>query len=97
MTKSVFFLPENREDLASPEPLIAQLNSDRGRPVAFNVGEADLNWDRYNLKPASCHPSPYGQQAIAEYVAERIEPAALKRQEPLTPISSILGTPRTGA
>jgi hypothetical protein len=65
----VAFLPENRLDRTSPERLIAALRADHPDALILNVGEARLVWERYNLSGTLCHPSAYGYDAIARYVA----------------------------
>jgi hypothetical protein len=49
----------------------------KGNLLIGNVGDSDMNWDRYNLLDTSemanirvCHPSPYGHRKVAEYIAD---------------------------
>ncbi len=71
----VIFIPNNRRDTASAAKFI-----DRRRPeidsdlLMGDVGRfSDIDWLKFNLEQEGgddiCHPSPYGYQMIADYIA----------------------------
>jgi len=74
LTPIAIFIPRNVYDTRSATRLIAE-HRDRFPDglVVGDVGMADIDWDRFNLiSPESgdhCHPSAYGYEQIAEYVA----------------------------
>lgn len=70
----VVFIPQNKHDLTSPDRLIAMLRGDRPDALFLNVGEATIDWERYNLNGTVCHPSPYGYHQIARHIALAIAP-----------------------
>lgn len=72
----VAFLPENRRDLDAPAELIAELRAAAPDSLILNVGEAGMDWSRYNLNGTVCHPSPYGYDQIARYISDAILPLA---------------------
>jgi len=72
---AVVFIPRNGNDTQSAAKMIDANRSrfPRGLLVG-DVGNAAVDWDRFNLTSADdgshCHPSAYGYQKIAEYVAD---------------------------
>ncbi len=72
----VVFIPRNRFDTASAAKFIAERRAD----IDSHLLMADvarfpgIDWGKFNLEEADgdniCHPSPYGYQAIAQYIAE---------------------------
>jgi len=75
----VVFLPRSRSDTTSASRFIER---ERARfpsgLVVVDAGAAAIDWDRYNLEVVRgdnhdlCHPSPYGYDAIAAFVADEI-------------------------
>jgi hypothetical protein len=45
--------------------------------VLTDVGTAPIDWSRFNLKEPEgdniCHPSPYGQREIADYLLKVLQ------------------------
>lgn len=68
----VFFLPSNRRDTTSPEAIVEQVNTEYGAAYVYDAGDMTIDWDRYSLRPGSCHPSEYGHAAIAAFVAPKL-------------------------
>lgn len=72
---AVVFIPRNDYDTQSAAEMI---NTNRSRiPQGLligDVGGAAIDWNKFNLKSVGndspCHPSAYGYQKIAEYVAD---------------------------
>jgi len=70
----VIFIPRNGKDTVSAAQMI-DANRKRFPPglSVGDVGSAAIDWDKFNLVSADdgepCHPSAYGYQKIAEYVA----------------------------
>jgi hypothetical protein len=71
----VLFMPQNKEDLSSLGQLVATLRKDHQDTRFLDLAEAALDWDRYNLNGTLCHPSPYGYDQIARFVAAAIKPS----------------------
>ena len=63
----VLFIPQNREDLSSPETLIKGLAQKVAVELAIVRGSED-EWLRYNLN-SYCHPSAFGAGMIARAIA----------------------------
>ncbi|MEP3275677.1 MAG: hypothetical protein ABJN26_08145 [Stappiaceae bacterium] len=70
----VAFIPENGKHVDAPTEFIAALRTDRPDTLIIDIGRAEIDWGRYNLNGTVCHPSPYGYEQIARYVASAIEP-----------------------
>jgi hypothetical protein len=70
----IAFIPQNGRDLTSPDALIDRLRADHPDGLFLNVGQAPIDWDRYNLNGAVCHPSAYGYDQIARHIASAIAP-----------------------
>lgn len=72
---AVVFIPRNGHDTQSAAEMIDANRSrfPRGLLVG-DVGTAAIDWDKFNLVSVDdgspCHPSAYGYQKIAEYVAD---------------------------
>jgi hypothetical protein len=72
----VVFIPRNRLDTSSASKFIADHRADiDSRLLIGDVAEfPDINWNKFNLEEAEsdniCHPSSYGYQSIAQYIAE---------------------------
>lgn len=72
---AVVFIPRNGYDTHSAAKMI---NANRNRfPQGLligDVGDAAVDWDKFNLVSVEngnpCHPSAYGYQRIADYVAD---------------------------
>lgn len=73
----VVFIPRDKFDTSSVARFVdtnrASLQKDL---IIGDVGTANIDWEQYNLLDTSepdnirfCHPSPYGHQKIAEYIA----------------------------
>lgn len=69
------FVPRNRFDTTSATEFIARHRKDiDARLLLGDVGEfAGVDWIKFNYAQASgdntCHPSPYGYDAVARYIA----------------------------
>ena len=72
----VAFIPENGFDLDTPAALVSRLRAEAPDSLILNVGEAGMDWSRYNLNGKACHPSPYGYDQIARYISAAILPLA---------------------
>jgi hypothetical protein len=49
------------------------LNAGAGETFAFEFDNPDMDWNLYNLAPGGrCHPSSYGYEHIAYYIANQI-------------------------
>lgn len=72
------FIPRNRRDTTSAGEFIAQNRASIDPQLLLGdvAAAADIDWSVFNLEePDSdniCHPSPYGYQAIADYIARFI-------------------------
>jgi hypothetical protein len=69
------FIPRNRSDTESPADFYDKNKSRLDRDLlVVDVGRADLDWGRFNFGIGDdiCHPTPYGQCTIAEYLADRL-------------------------
>ena len=56
---------------------MAQIQKLYPQALLLNVGDAEIDWERFNLNGDRCHPSPYGYDQIARYVAEHLNRHAL--------------------
>lgn len=71
----VIFIPRNRFDTQSATSFIEENRSeiDPALLVGDVARSAAIDWAKFNLEEADsdniCHPSPYGYQAIADYIA----------------------------
>lgn len=81
------FLPRNRFDTRSAsEFLAAQRERLPSGLVVADAGRAPIDWSRYNLEVADgddvdiCHPSAYGYDALAEFVAGVLRDAGLPKR-----------------
>jgi hypothetical protein len=73
VTPFVLFLPLNQRDKGVSAQYIKSLNASAGQPFAFEFDDPSIDWRRYNLKPkGTCHPSAYGHERIAAYIATHI-------------------------
>jgi hypothetical protein len=81
------FIPRNRLDTSSASEFIAHSRADidAGLLLGDVAAARDIDWDKFNQQEEgsdnSCHPSPYGYQAIADYIAQ------LMRQNNAWPLS----------
>ncbi len=74
----VLFIPRDKYDTISVSRFIENNQARLPRDLLVgDVGSAEIEWDRYNLLETKdgkdldfCHPSPYGNGKIAEYVAD---------------------------
>jgi hypothetical protein len=73
----VLFVPSNRGDDGVAASYAMLLNAQAGTTFAFEFDDPDLDWRYYNLRPGRCHPSPYGQERIALFIAREILTPAL--------------------
>jgi hypothetical protein len=74
----VVFIPRNGYDTDSAGKMIDKNRSRFPHELLIgNVADAAINWDKYNLisleDGGTCHPSAYGYQKIAEYVANLLK------------------------
>ena len=79
----VVFIPRDKYDTRSPSRFI-ETNRQRlpADLLIGDLGTAAIDWERYNLLDAKeadnvrfCHPSPYGHQKIADFIAELLKTA----------------------
>jgi hypothetical protein len=102
----VVFIPRDKYDTRSPSRFI-ETNRQRlpGDLLIGDLGAAAIDWERYNLldtKEADnvrfCHPSPYGHQKIADFIAELLKtplPAPSGAHAPQSPNSGDTEEPRS--
>lgn len=70
------FIPRNRRDTSSAATFIAQhrMAIDASLLLGDVAGSPGIDWEKFNLQEEgsdnTCHPSPYGYQAIADYIAQ---------------------------
>jgi hypothetical protein len=75
------FIPNNHSDYGVAAAYVAILNAAAGKTFAFDFDDPKMDWRYYNLKPGQCHPSPYGQERIALFIASQIlTPSLIKGQ-----------------
>jgi hypothetical protein len=67
----VLFIPSNHFDNGVAAAYVATLNAAAGETFAFEFDDPKIDWRYYNLK-LGCHPSPYGQERIALFIASQI-------------------------
>lgn len=78
----VLFIPRNEYDTASVSSFLER-HGDRldERLHVVDVGEADLDWGKFNLRVEDsndiCHPSAYGYREIAAYLSEVLRARSL--------------------
>jgi hypothetical protein len=71
----VLFVPQSSRDAGVAAAYVDTLNTGAGEIFAFEFEDASIDWKRYNLKASGeCHPSRYGQQRIASFIAGNILP-----------------------
>jgi hypothetical protein len=69
----VLFVPQSSNDAGVAAAYVDKLNKGAGEIFAFEFEDASIDWTRYNLKPSGgCHPSRYGQERIAAFIAGNI-------------------------
>jgi hypothetical protein len=69
----VLFLPSSYRDDGVAATYVDSLNASTGEIFAFEFEDLSINWKRYNLRGSGeCHPSRYGNERIAEYIADNI-------------------------
>lgn len=73
----VLFVPAHRNDNGVAADYVAILNEAAGKTFAFEFDDPKMDWRHYNLKRGWCHPSPYGQERIALFIASEILTPAL--------------------
>ncbi|MEZ5504166.1 MAG: hypothetical protein R3E50_16475 [Halioglobus sp.] len=72
----VIFVPRNRLDTSSASKFIEQHRAelDAGLIIGDVAEYEGVDWVKFNLQEKTgnniCHPSPYGYQTIAEYIAQ---------------------------
>jgi hypothetical protein len=77
----VLFVPNNHSDQGVASGYVAMLNATAGKTFAFEFDDPKMDWQYYNLKPDRCHPSPYGQERIALFIAsEMLTPSLVEGQ-----------------
>jgi hypothetical protein len=75
LTPVVVFLPRNQHDTSSAAGFIERYRAEFGKDLLLgNLGQStSVDWEKFNLLEPdgenTCHPSSYGYQKIAEYVA----------------------------
>lgn len=73
MKPVVLFKPMNAHDTTSPGDLVTELRRNHPDAMIIDIGEAPVDWTRYNLDETACHPSAYGYDQIAQSVARRLD------------------------
>lgn len=69
----ILFVPSDARDRGVSADYVKSLNARAGQTFAFEFDDPSMDWDRYNLKrTGACHPSPYGQERIAAFIADKI-------------------------
>jgi hypothetical protein len=68
----VLFVPGDPADNGVAADYVALLNATAGQTFAFEFDDPDMDWRHYNLQPSACHPSPYGYEHIASFIARKI-------------------------
>jgi len=69
----VLFVPSSRGGLGLSASYVKELNAGAGETFAFEFEDPEIDWKRYNLTPkGECHPSAYGNERIALYIAKQI-------------------------
>jgi hypothetical protein len=73
VTPFVLFVPMNQNDKGVSAQYVKSLNASAGQTFAFEFEDPSIDWRQYNLKPSGkCHPSAYGHEHIAAYIATHI-------------------------
>ena len=76
LTPVVVFIPRNRLDVSSATEFLNRHRSDLDSQLIVGdvAAQEGIDWVRFNLQePGSdniCHPSPYGAEVIAAYIAQ---------------------------
>jgi hypothetical protein len=73
----IVFIPSRLADYRVSEKFVARVNVRFGRRLAYEFVDDAMDWSRY--LPAAgkdCHPSPYGYERIADFVAGLIRNGA---------------------
>lgn len=74
----VLFVPLNGGDAGVSGQYVKSLNASAGQAFAFEFADPTIDWSRYNLKPkGACHPSGYGHERIAAFIASHIIASSL--------------------
>jgi hypothetical protein len=69
----VLFVPRNQNDNGVSAQYVKSLNARAGQTFAFEFEDPSIDWRRYNLNPnGTCHPSAYGHERIAAYIATHV-------------------------
>jgi hypothetical protein len=69
----VLFIPADARDRGISANYVKSLNARAGQTFAFEFDDPSMDWDRYTLKrDGRCHPSPYAQERIAAFIADKI-------------------------
>lgn len=92
LTPVAIFIPRNRYDTRSAGEFIEANRSRLADGLVLgDVGSADIDWSMFNQTDAKsgdpCHPSPYGYERVAAYIAD------LLRTEAVWPGQSSAGLP----
>jgi hypothetical protein len=79
ITPFVLFVPIAAGDKGVSTQYVTSLNSSAGQTFAFEFEDPAMDWQRYKLKPkGGCHPTPYGYERIAAFIASRIMTSPLR-------------------
>ena len=79
ITPFVLFVPIAAGDRGVSTRYVASLNSSASQTFAFEFEDPAMDWQRYKLKPTGgCHPTPYGYERIAAFIASRIMTSPLR-------------------
>lgn len=75
----VLFVPYGAGDRGVSAEYAERLNANAGQTFAFEFDDPAMDWERYNLNPErGCHPTPYGYERIAEFIASHIVKSTLQ-------------------
>ena len=79
ITPFVLFVPIAAGDRGVSSQYVESLNASAGQTFAFEFEDPAMDWQRYNLDPdRGCHPTPYGYERIAAFIASRIMTSPLR-------------------
>jgi hypothetical protein len=79
ITPFVLFVPIAAGDRGVSTQYVESLNASAGQTFAFEFEDPTMDWQRYNLNPErGCHPTPYGYERIAAFIASRIMTSPLR-------------------
>jgi hypothetical protein len=71
----VVFIPASKHTYRISEDFVARLNRALGNTLVYEFADDSVDWTRFNLSAdgIGCHPSPYGYEKLADFIADAIE------------------------